>query len=1340
MIANRETMQIQQELRTIQRSPKAKPASTPGNETKIAIVTPDYGLRIRAYRKEHFPSSGYSDGHSIMAKASRGNFSKSYLERFESGVKPSIEEACVLERLFDGLVLVEEVSKNQSTLSELEKILEAHGINITENDTFESAYFAFLSPLYSESKRILQTANANSREIEADGTWNGIRKWDASVQCKVDDCDGHTPLTPVSNTRDFYLDTLTMIGDWIKTKISSIPESEFPLEDVGEGESVSEAKARILDLWLDENDGFLENDETGILSVKNQSVNTYNIRGSFRTLIWNNAEQTTFGDFTLDLYDFAMPISVDESDYSYPSKGAFTDIELRAIHASGDKIAAKIAHRLNICDNRARIPTCSHCGTTRWGLLKKTFIPEDGNFNQISEIATKTIIEALVGSPARLNSDKFIARDASGNKHTISAAGQIMTIERKEVKQQLADAVGACLDLFGRFELKGPHGQLTMHASDNLSSKIYSAPNTDVVGELARHLKQLKPILEFLDEDNPYLAQDEWAGKNAAQILHAFGAKGHLFMTRRSKNMVYSNGANPVHELNMLTLAPQLNKAVIDTFGVEEDDGSVENTLEQHLRTDTNLPMLCPPREHTSFGDGGYLSKPMRLRYPMISNDVKESKLGHRRLTLSDRAIQTLNFLQQTEWSADAKVMNIALELLRLTVKKNIVDNLEAFEKGEDKEGKKHLAFKLATNPKMTQNQIHEWLKTGAFVNQHFNDPSKKMSFYHPWTFEWRGRMMTATTILSPQNDDLCRGVLRFAKSEPLNEQGWVWLQRHVAALMRGQDIDTTPALQHLEEEWKEVQAILEDKTWESYDDAVKQPVFKKVVDMIADAPMGTFPAWGQDDIFRAKAEGFQRLSACMTLRDAYAGGGIGANVSLPISHDASSSIYQHTSALVLDQEMAKSVNVLPQENGKPADVYYKIIQDVKQRWKEEGNPLTSLGMTKEAAETLENTLLTRKFAKKPVMTRGYGATQYGITGSFLTHNGKTKGMFGIHVFVDKKTNMEIPFPEDETSINKKKTWWRPTAHPASILGDALVGVKEALHFPIAQTIVQEIDVSLTKILPGMGVLDEFFKGEGKEISHESSETGDGEEDDIPLPSINTAWELADGCKVQNLKLAGNELESISSWESNMSTPAERKNARSAIADILQKMGLQSLLGNDGKLSRSELRTFFEIPPKGKNDKALKGRISTLIQHYGKDHPSKEPLVEALRNEEKLRYRSTYTRRTLGIMRDKKGESSGLSPNFIHSHDACHMRLVMKELQNIGVNDVWSVHDAFGAHPNHMANLRKFAVKSFVETHQANTLAQINKTRFEAKIQPTMDIEEVAKIDANGPISQYLIS
>ena len=96
---------------------------------------------------------------------------------------------------------------------------------------------------------------------------------------------------------------------------------------------------------------------------------------------------------------------------------------------------------------------------------------------------------------------------------------------------------------------------------------------------------------------------------------------------------------------------------------------------------------------------------------------------------------------------------------------------------------------------------------------------------------------------------------------------------------MRGQKIHGTPALQHLEEEWEDVQAILKDKTWESYDDAVKHPVFKKVVDMIANAPMETFPAWGEGDIFSAKCEGFQRLSACITLSEAHAAGGVGAMV-----------------------------------------------------------------------------------------------------------------------------------------------------------------------------------------------------------------------------------------------------------------------------------------------------------------------------------------------------------------------------------------------------------------------------------------------------------------------------
>ena len=224
------------------------------------------------------------------------------------------------------------------------------------------------------------------------------------------------------------------------------------------------------------------------------------------------------------------------------------------------------------------------------------------------------------------------------------------------------------------------------------------------------------------------------------------------------------------------------------------------------------------------------------------------------------------------------------------------------------------------------------------------------------------------------------------------------------------------------------------------------------------------------------------------------------------------------------------------------------------------------------------------------------------------------------------------------------------------------------------------------------------------------------------------------------MKLVGNDIESISSWQSNISNSEEREKARLAIVEILQQINSATLLDDDGKPNQSELRKFFEIPSKRENGKALRGRIGALIEHYGKEHPSKVALVEAMKEEYKLTKRPTFSRRTLGTSRDAAGESSGLSPNFIHSHDACHMRLVLEKLNSIGVKNVWSVHDAFGAHPNHMEDLRKFAVSSFVETHQDNTLAQINATRFWAQIQGEMNIEDVGRIDAKGPISQYLIA
>jgi DNA-directed RNA polymerase len=56
-------------------------------------------------------------------------------------------------------------------------------------------------------------------------------------------------------------------------------------------------------------------------------------------------------------------------------------------------------------------------------------------------------------------------------------------------------------------------------------------------------------------------------------------------------------------------------------------------------------------------------------------------------------------------------------------------------------------------------------------------------AFYFPWNLDWRGRMYPATTIISPQGSDLCKGLLEFAEGTPLGRDGARWLAIHLCNL-----------------------------------------------------------------------------------------------------------------------------------------------------------------------------------------------------------------------------------------------------------------------------------------------------------------------------------------------------------------------------------------------------------------------------------------------------------------------------------------------------------------------------------------------------------------------------
>ena len=68
--------------------------------------------------------------------------------------------------------------------------------------------------------------------------------------------------------------------------------------------------------------------------------------------------------------------------------------------------------------------------------------------------------------------------------------------------------------------------------------------------------------------------------------------------------------------------------------------------------------------------------------------------------------------------------------------------------------------------------------------------------------------------------------------------------------------------------------------------------------------------------------------------------------------------------------------------------------------------------------------------------------------------------------------------------------------------------------------------------------------------------------------------------------------------------------------------------------------------------------------------------------------------------RSIESERTGIAPNLVHSLDALHMRMVIQGLANsLKITDFWSVHDSFGCHPNHIAELITNVQGKFVQLH-----------------------------------------
>ncbi len=212
---------------------------------------------------------------------------------------------------------------------------------------------------------------------------------------------------------------------------------------------------------------------------------------------------------------------------------------------------------------------------------------------------------------------------------------------------------------------------------------------------------------------------------------------------------------------------------------------------------------------------------------------------------------------------------------------------------------------------------------------------------YFVWQMDFRGRLYPVQAFLNPQGQDLAKALLRFAEKKPLGENGEFWLKVHGANCYGVDKVSFDDRVKWVEENSDNIVAVAN----------ASNPFKEK---FLLDAE-----------------DKYKFLAFCYEWAE-YKKDPKSFKSSLPIVIDGSNNGFQHISALLRDTEGAKKVNVLPNKEDRPADIYNEVAKKFEELLKE--NRDTNSGLNDDIDTLLTKTKIDRKLVKKGVMTDSYGA------------------------------------------------------------------------------------------------------------------------------------------------------------------------------------------------------------------------------------------------------------------------------------------------------------------------------------------------------------------------------
>jgi len=391
-----------------------------------------------------------------------------------------------------------------------------------------------------------------------------------------------------------------------------------------------------------------------------------------------------------------------------------------------------------------------------------------------------------------------------------------------------------------------------------------------------------------------------------------------------------------------------------------------DNNLRLEAERPVNLPMLVPPRAWINPTTGGYLTE--RLRKNLVRGVRNETRDDIFSVEMPE-VYAAVNKVQATKWRINTAVYDLmqgrwdaqdwreiggmpTAEDEPLPERPDIIDRkLHPDKMPPDMhaafiEWKQRAAEIHGLNAKMRSRRVS--LLTKLSIAADLRDVEQ---FYFPHSLDFRGRVYSMTSELSPQADDYGKALLEFAEGKPLGETGGYWLAVHIANLFG------------------------EDKM--SFDDRVTWVVNN--TDALMDSAMN--PLDGQQFWMDAD-DPWSALAACFEWTGFQIEGPDYVS-HLPIAMDGSCSGIQHFSAMLRDAEGGRAVNLRHTEV--PSDIYTEVLTVTKGLLAENQEPLAKVWMDK----------IDRKIVKRPCMTFAYSVTSIGIRDQIASEmRKKTNGQY----------------------------------------------------------------------------------------------------------------------------------------------------------------------------------------------------------------------------------------------------------------------------------------------------------------------------------------------------------